>query len=236
MSRILLIRHGQASFGKERYDRLSRMGWRQARILAAHLFQAGHTFDSVCAGELERQQDTAQAVLAHYDGRERPLPPLETVPEFNEYPSRSIFLHYFPLAIRDNPSLEKNPERLYKDRKAFQRIFEAVVHRWIDDPAPPAEILGWDDFRTTVASGMQKILQRNGRGSRIAVFTSGGAISAAVQTALGLSTEETFRLAWMIRNASVTEFLYDGERVSLLSFNGTAHLELEGDPSVITYR
>jgi Fructose-2,6-bisphosphatase len=156
VSRILLIRHGQASFGKERYDRLSRMGWRQARILAAHLFQAGHTFDSVCAGELERQQDTAQAVLAHYDGRERPLPPLETVPEFNEYPSRSIFLHYFPLAIRDNPSLEKNPERLYKDRKAFQRIFEAVVRRWIDDPAPPAEILGWDDFRTTVASGMQK--------------------------------------------------------------------------------
>jgi hypothetical protein len=40
----------------------------------------------------------------------------------------------------------------------------------------------------------------------------------------------------MIRNASVTEFLHDGDRLSLLSFNGTAHLELEGDPSVITYR
>ncbi|PKN33857.1 MAG: histidine phosphatase family protein [Deltaproteobacteria bacterium HGW-Deltaproteobacteria-19] len=236
MSRIVLIRHGQASFGKDRYDRLSRMGWRQARILASHLFRAGCTFDSVCAGDLERQQDTAQAVLAHYDGRERPLPPLETIPEFNEYPSRSIFLHYFPLVVSDDPSLESNLERLYKDRKAFQRVFEAVIRRWTEDPSPPEDIVGWDDFRATVASGLQKLLERNGRGSRIAVFTSGGPISAAVQTVLGLSTEETFRLAWIIRNASVTEFLHDGERLSLLSFNGTAHLELEGDPSVITYR
>lgn len=236
MSRIVLIRHGQASFGKERYDRLSRMGWRQARILAAHLFKTGSTFDAVYAGELERQQDTAQAVLAHYDGRERPLPPLETIPEFNEYPSRSIFLHYFPLVIRDNPSLESNLERLYKDRKAFQRVFEAVIRRWTDDPSPPEDIMGWDNFRATVASGLEKLLERNDRGSRIAVFTSGGPISAAVQTVLGLSTEETFRLAWIIRNASITEFLHDGERISLLSFNGTTHLEMEGDPSVITYR
>ncbi len=236
MSRVVLIRHGQASFGKLRYDRLSRMGWRQARILASHMFQAGCTFDSVCAGELERQQDTAQAVLAHYDGRDRPLPPLETVPEFNEYPSRSIFLHYFPLVMRDNPSLESNPERLSRDRKAFQRVFEAVIRRWTDDPSPPSDIMGWEDFRATVASGLQKLLERNGRGSRTLVFTSGGAIAAAVQTVLKLSTEETFRLAWIIRNASVTEFLHDGDRISLLSFNGTAHLELEGDPSVITYR
>lgn len=236
MSRIVLIRHGQASFGKDRYDRLSEMGWRQARVLASHWFEAGVSFDAVCSGELERQQDTAQAVLAHYEGRERPLPLLETVPEFNEYPSRAIFLHYYPRVLRDDPSLEIDTARPPGDRKAFQRVFEAVVRRWTEDPAPPPEIIGWDDFRATVASGLKKLLSRNGRGSRTAVFTSGGPISAAVQEVLGLPTEETFRLAWIIRNASVTEFLYDGERISLLSFNGTAHLEREGDPSVITYR
>jgi broad specificity phosphatase PhoE len=236
MSRIVLIRHGQASFGTDHYDRLSQLGWRQARIVASHFFEAGISFDSVCAGELERQQDTAQAVLAHYEGRERPLPSLELVPEFNEYPSRAIFVHYYPQVLRDEPSLAIDTTRPAGDRKAFQRVFEAVVRRWTADPAPPPEIIGWDDFRATVVSGLGKLLNRNGRGSRTAVFTSGGPISAAVQEVLGLTTEETFRLAWIIRNASVTEFLYDGERMSLLSFNGTAHLEREGDPSVITYR
>jgi len=34
MSDLYLIRHGQASFGKDNYDRLSPLGIRQARILS----------------------------------------------------------------------------------------------------------------------------------------------------------------------------------------------------------
>ena len=36
MSTLYMIRHGQASFGKEDYDKLSDGGLRQARILAHH--------------------------------------------------------------------------------------------------------------------------------------------------------------------------------------------------------
>ena len=33
MATIYLVRHGQASFGKENYDQLSPRGWEQGRIL-----------------------------------------------------------------------------------------------------------------------------------------------------------------------------------------------------------
>ena len=34
---LWLVRHGQAAFGTEDYDRLTELGWQQARWLGAHL-------------------------------------------------------------------------------------------------------------------------------------------------------------------------------------------------------
>ena len=41
MSEIYFIRHGQASFGEENYDRLSPRGIKQAQCLAKRLARAG---------------------------------------------------------------------------------------------------------------------------------------------------------------------------------------------------
>ena len=41
MSILLLVRHGQASWGTEDYDRLSELGERQARVLAFERLYAG---------------------------------------------------------------------------------------------------------------------------------------------------------------------------------------------------
>ena len=54
---------------------------------------------------------------------------------------------------------------------------------------------------------------------------------------MGLSDEETIRIAWKIINSSVTKFLYNNkERITMTGFNNTAHLDLERDPGLITYR
>jgi len=66
--------------------------------------------------------------------------------------------------------------------------------------------------------------------------TSGGPISVAFQRATGLADRDTVRVVWQIVNTSLTTFLFAAERFSLVSFNNYAHLELEGDPSLITYR
>jgi hypothetical protein len=54
-----------------------------------------------------------------------------------------------------------------------------------------------------------------------------------MRRALHLSAEDTLRLTWMSRNASVSEFLASGERFTLSTFN--AHPHLDGD-GLLTYR
>ncbi len=54
MSMIYLIRHGQASFGRENYDRLSDLGKRQARILAEFLLRTGFLPDAVYSLDRDR--------------------------------------------------------------------------------------------------------------------------------------------------------------------------------------
>ena len=59
MSSILLVRHGQASFGAADYDNLSDTGHEQSRVLGAALAARGVAPDVVVAGEMRRHRQTA---------------------------------------------------------------------------------------------------------------------------------------------------------------------------------
>ena len=50
------MRHGQASFGTEEYDRLSELGCRQAEVLGEYFEHRDLHFDAVYTGELRRQR------------------------------------------------------------------------------------------------------------------------------------------------------------------------------------
>ena len=54
MASIFLIRHGQASFGTDNYDRLSELGCRQSEVLGRYLVHHDIHFDAVYSGELQR--------------------------------------------------------------------------------------------------------------------------------------------------------------------------------------
>ncbi|HEX5612745.1 MAG TPA: phosphoglycerate mutase family protein, partial [Burkholderiales bacterium] len=47
MAELYLVRHAQASFGTEDYDRLSELGRRQARWLGEYFAERGMRFDRV---------------------------------------------------------------------------------------------------------------------------------------------------------------------------------------------
>ena len=64
MAAIYLIRHGQASFGSDDYDQLSQLGIRQAEVTGEYFRESGIFFDAAYSGDLKRQLDTAQLVLA----------------------------------------------------------------------------------------------------------------------------------------------------------------------------
>ena len=54
MSVLLLVRHGQASFGAADYDRLSALGERQSRLVGEALAARGVRPDLVVRGSLRR--------------------------------------------------------------------------------------------------------------------------------------------------------------------------------------
>jgi broad specificity phosphatase PhoE len=219
MSEIFLVRHAQASFGREKYDRLSALGIRQAQILGDYFFHLGLKFDAIYSGSMERQINTAQTVMSRFSGqgakwREGVLG------EFNEFDSSSIIMMHVEDLVREDPSISKALSNVYTDRRSFQYVSAVEALR---------------AFTRRVNAGIAKVMEDTGRKDRVAIFTSGGTISAAMQIALGLSTEKAIGLAWQIGNTSVTTFCYNEKGLSLVSFNSVAHLEHRGEPELITY-
>ena len=236
MSEIYLIRHGQASFGADNYDRLSPLGIRQAKCLAKHLAKTGKSFDVVYFGEMERQQKTAREFLNYYSRKGLEVFAPVVSKAFNEYDSFAVWQALIPEMLEDDPAIAKDLDKLPGDQKAFQRVFAPLMTRWITGKYKAGDIERWEDFARRVRRGVEELKDRHGANKRLAVFTSGGPISVAVQIALGLSNTMALEISWQILNASITRIKYNSRGMMLAGFNEVSHLELEGDKGLITYR
>ena len=176
MSEIYLIRHGQASFGHENYDRLSPLGVRQAEVVGRHLAGLGRTFDAVYSGRLDRQINTARALIDSYSRAGMPLPEVIVSSAFDEYDSLSVWESQIQQLVKEDPAISRTLENIYSDRKAFQRIFSKVMIRWVSGEFDRPGIQRWQDYRRRVQKGFQEIMRQQGAKKRLAIFTSGGPI------------------------------------------------------------
>lgn len=236
MSTLYLIRHGQASFGKENYDRLSEKGKRQSALLGKFLADGNTIFDAVFSGTLDRHAGTEREIRAAYEKKGMTLPETTRMEEFNEYDSRSILETLIPELLKDDSSYHADAAKLFTDRKSFQRVFEAAMLKWSSKNYTSKDLVHWADFVNGVYRGLEAIMKRDGRGKRVAVITSGGPVSVAVRKALDLSDANTMRVTWQIKNSSVTRFKCTEDTLMLESFNEVAHLEVAGEEGLITYR
>jgi len=107
------------------------------------------------------------------------------------------------------------------DNRAFQRVLEGVMLEWLSGSANGAE--SWTEFRDRVLRGLREVL-KGGSSRRVVLFTSGGPIGVLVQTALTAPERSFLEVNWRVRNCSITEFVFSGERLTLDSFNGVPHL------------
>ena len=236
MSVIYLIRHGQASFGEDNYDKLSDLGIRQSRIVAQRLADQGVKFDSIITGTLQRQIHTAQALYDAYKEKGLDLPESKTMPEFNEYPSDNVLMSYLPKMEANEPSLSEHIEKIYTSKRSFQLVFEKAMQTWASGEDDVPGLTPWAEFTALVNKGFDTIMQTHGSGTNVALFTSGGPISVALQRTLHLSSERTMEVSWQVMNASITRLKFSGDRINLFSFNQFGHLEQVKDKSVLTYR
>ena len=236
MSELIFVRHGQASFGADSYDKLSTAGVEQIKLLSSHWHTLGETFDHIYAGSLQRQQETASELLPHVSETSRE-PKLHT--GFNEYNGDPLITIY----LRDHSTDGGFPQGLnqpIRDERLFQKVFEAATAKWIRNELEAKEqdknFELWKDFQNRVHNAIDELMVRHQNGSRVLISTSGGVIALALQRALGFPDQQVITTNWMVHNSSVTKIRYGNGKVSLTMFNNIAHLEKPELRHMVTFR
>ena len=240
MSELILVRHGQASFGKKSYDKLSERGIEQVKILARHWQDIGERFDCIYSGTLLRQRETAKELLSLVRGE--PDKSIEN-PSLNEYngdPLMRVYLRNHAAGEGRKLDREASMTDPGKDPRRFQEIFEAATAKWIRNELQPepgdTEFEYWDSFKSRVHGVVDELMARHSGGSKVLISTSGGVIAMALQRVLQFPDEQVITTNWMVKNSSVTRVKYGNGKLSLVLFNSLAHLEKAELAHMITYR
>ena len=230
MGTLTLVRHGQARTFEDGGGQLTPIGEEQARALGSYWCSRGLVFNEVYSGTLERQQRTAEIVGQCFIDSGQSWPRLQLTPGLNEYDGEGILDKLVPaLAERDDdfPELlsafERNRDTPDRNRY-FQKMFEAVTAFWQTGTLEIEGVESWPSFSARAGRAIRRIISKPGSGRRIAVFTSGGVIGLAVQTTLDAPLKQALEINWRVRNCSLTDLIFNRERLSLDSFNSTPHL------------
>jgi broad specificity phosphatase PhoE len=236
---LTLVRHGQASFLQPDYDRLSERGEQQARILGVYWLRTGAVFDQVYHGPACRHLRTSEIVGNIYREAGAAWPEPATLMELDEYPGIAVMRTCLPGLMETHEDIRALEAEFRRQRdqvaafRLYDRLFQRIIRLWVDEQLDAAEVESWKDFCARVDRAVAHIRSAAIGNRRIAAFTSGGVIGAAVRLALNLAPQKTLEVSWTSRNASYTEFLFSRDRFSLASFNNHPHLE---DEDLLTYR
>ena len=223
MGVLLLVRHGQASFGADDYDVLSETGWQQGRLLGAWLAARDVVPTAIVHGGMRRQRETVQAMVTATGWSAR----VETDPGWAEFDHLAVVA-----AHPEAPAAGV-------DRREFQRAFERATERWTagaDDADYPEP---WSGFRARVSGSLAAACAASGPGGTVVVVSSGGPIAAACAELVDPDGGDGpgFARAWarfntVVVNSGVTRVVVGSTGPRLLTFNEHPHLE----GATLTYR
>jgi broad specificity phosphatase PhoE len=201
--RLVLIRHGQASYGSADYDRLSPLGERQSRRVGERLAREQPRARAVFAGPRLRHRQTAELLVeaARAAGADYPDPVVAE--DLDELPVKELVL-----LNGLGPDL-------------LQSVV-AAVRRWAAGELAAPGLITPEAFVARVEAAYRRV--SSSAGSSV-VVTSGGPIAVALLRAqelgdIGEAITKGLRLA----NASVTLL---SPELSLVGCDPVAHLAAE---------
>jgi broad specificity phosphatase PhoE len=224
MANIYLIRHAQASFGTKNYDRLSALGCRQAEVLGRYLRDCEIHFDAIYSGDLERQVKTAKIA----SGSQAVDVPQQLDSRFNEVHLGEQLKLLAPEVAKTRPDIHELARKGLKSSKDYQKAIEAVFNYWVSPQCTVAGIQTWSDFSSATRTGLSDVMEQQGPGKTVGIFTSGGTIATIVSQVLGLGGEHAYKFFEPSINCSVTRLIYNETKVSLSYFNDHSYLDLLG--------
>jgi broad specificity phosphatase PhoE len=206
MAHITLVRHGQANSqarDEGGYDRLSDLGWQQARWLGAHFRDSGEVFKRVYSGTLRRHVETAQGVIGDAE--------VVRDPRLNE-------LAYFDMA----QAMERqHGVPIPNEREGFIQHLPMLFEYWREGRIRDVPE-SFEDFETRVKGAIDEIAHGEGRAL---VITSGGLIGMAMRLTMGLDLPAMAHACLSIQNSSVHRWAVMPTGLALTQFNAIPHLE-----------
>jgi len=240
MSTIFLIRHAQASFGTDDYDRLSLKGHKQAYVAGEYLHAAAATIDTIHAGSARRHIETAEGIAKTVRTKNGAVPRIEIDPRLNEVDADEQFKHLVPILAGADTQIAALAEEAKKSSRAFQKVLSRVFTHWQDLPLEYPHLESWPDFSARVNSSIKEIASKAGSGANTVVVSSGGAIATIAQQLIGLPKTGAYPLFEALLNCAISRLLHTGDRVSLVSFNDYSYLHSLGQmrtgEDLVTFR
>ncbi|MDK3018257.1 histidine phosphatase family protein [Pseudodonghicola flavimaris] len=218
MAELIVVRHGQASFGAGdagSYDRLSDLGRRQSEAAGAALRAAGWIPDRLICGTLDRQRETLAGM--GFDGA------VEEHPGWNEYDFHDL------LAVRFGGDV---PDPVRGDRKTHFRTLREVILDW--------QAGGLEGAAETYAGFAGRVAAARAHATdttaeRVLVVSSGGVIGQLVAASLDAPAKQMIALNLQVKNTSMSRFIFSGQRFFLHEFNTTPQFATPEGAELLSY-
>ena len=219
MTTLILMRHGQASLGASNYDQLSERGEEQARASTQFFVDRYPTFSRVLCGPGQRHRQTARLALQGLE-----MPPVEIVPELDEFADASLLLR----AAEKRTGLPLSTDQKLSKSELMRHYYHQVM-LWGEDQQRMDGIVVVNEFRHRVASVLDSVLDINEPSRRVLAVTSGGVIATMFSEVFALSNRDMAKLmsSWSIDNCSLTAISCSEQGRVLRFYNQTAHLPAE---------
>ena len=221
MTIIHLVRHGQASFGKEDYDNLSEIGVKQAFLLGQYFKTLNLKFDKIFVGTLKRQIQTYKQIIKSYDTSIDH----ESTPLLNEYDVKSVLMGFV-----NGRSLTKDE---LHDKKIHFNLLRSAVTAWSENKISHNVNETWSEFDERAKKFLKTTIER--KSESILVVSSGGTISMILKQILSLPSSQFVNFHFQIFNSSYSKIIISEFGMSLSLFNSIAHLDNQKNSDLITY-
>jgi broad specificity phosphatase PhoE len=212
---LLLIRHGQASYGKANYDELSATGHHQSKKLGQWLVSHQHVFQQVRIGTMQRHLQTFALIAEAYREHGLALPEPVQDASLNEFDHDAVFSSYSRLNA-DDPVVKAAASR---DQRAVGAMVHAALLAWTENSLGDLPE-SWDVFGQRAKEAAKNLPQT---GDTLAI-SSGGLISRIAQQAMEIPDHRAIDLNIALRNSAISEFHPRHSHWRLGMWNALPHL------------
>jgi broad specificity phosphatase PhoE len=234
MTRLFILRHGQASFFEADYDQLSSAGETQSQCCGHYFASQGTQIHQVFVGPRKRHLGTWKQLSETAAKSQFQLPSMKVRENLDELPAFELLQNGLPALLEQRPELREgfNENGTPRDPALHAQAFRAILGQWTKGESSTTGIETFEAFKGRITQEFLRAAALCNPGENALIVTSGGPVSIAMQHAVGFANDKVIDTAFSVANASISSFEVHENQFSLLDFNQTAHLK---DQDLVTF-